>query len=186
MVTQFTDLPSGGQDAVNLVMDMFGDLFDNNDYGPFLGEFTKFGKDRVSELVPLAVGDICNSIAIPQVANYSVDTYPYTTPSWFYTLDLSLCVEVMSHLMRSYVEIPDTSRVGASDVVRRDYLTRWQSLLNDYQDRLKKALGKLTAEALDDAYSSGQYVRTLIDFPSSANMYIPWLSAERQSIWAWW
>jgi len=186
MVNTFSDLPVGGQDAVQMIQAMFGDLFDNNDYGPFLGEFTKFGQDRISQLVPIAIGDVCSYIAIPSTADYSYENYPYTSSAWYYTLILALELEVVQHLERSYVEIPDTSRVGASDVVRRDYLTRWQGLASDIEKKLTQATRKLAQETYDDQFASGAYVRTLIDFPSSANMFIPWLSAERKNIWSWW
>ena len=41
-------------------------------------------------------------------------------------------------------------------------------------------------EEFDDEYAAGRYIRTLIDFPSVANTYIPFNTAERPQIAWWW
>lgn len=184
---KYADLTDGAQSVVDLVWDMFADLFDNADYGPFLAEFTRFDKERVVELLTPAIGQLSTYVPIPKLADYTEASFPYSSGLWNYCLTLSLVIEVIDHLMRSYVEIPDTQRVQAPDIVRRDYLTRWQTLLNEYKDRLKQAGKKLTTEAFDEQYSAGHYQKVLVDYPSIAAMWAPMNPAERPQIWAgWW
>jgi hypothetical protein len=183
----YADLADGPKEVVDLVWDMFSDLFDNANYGPFLNEFTKFDKERVVELLDPAIGQLSAYVPIARLGDYSLASFPYSVGIWHYCLTLSLVIEVIEHLMRSYVEIPDTQRVQAPDIVRRDYLTRWQTLLNEYKDRLKQAGKKLSVEAFDDEYSAGHYQKVLVDYPSIAAMWAPMNPAERPQIWAgWW
>lgn len=184
---KYDELPDGARSVVDLVWDMFSDAFDNATYGPFLSEFADFDKARVTELMVPAIGQVSTYVAMPGLADYSVTSYPYASGLWSYCLTLSLVVEVIDHLMRSYVEIPDTSRVQAPDIVRRDYLTRWQTLLGEYKDKLKQSSAKLAVEAFDEQYSAGHMQKVLVDYPSIAAMWAPMNPAERPQIWAgWW
>ena len=66
----------------------------------------------------------------------------------------------------------DTSRVGAPDVVRRDYLNRWQSVLTDYQNQLKEA-GKKLSTVLQDM-SAAHNTIALIDWASTPYASLGW------------
>ena len=133
---RYDALPDGAKDVIRQVDSMMGDLFDNDDYGPFLSEFAHLDENRMADLLDVACGAVA---ALVPFSGWqpTLESFPYSRPTWRYCLTLSLMVETILHLMRSSVEIPDTSRVQSHDVVRRDYLTRWQTLLNEYKDRLK-------------------------------------------------
>lgn len=182
-----SSLPEGARKVVSDVCAFFADCFDNDEWGPFLGELTGFGPERVAGFLDLAVGQLSTYIPVPGLfSNRTAENFPYSNPGLAYALEISLEICVIEHLVRSYVEMPDTSRVGAPDVVRRDYMTRWQGLLNDLKDKLKRAGDKAALEEFDDEYAAGRYIRTLIDFPSVANAYIPFNTAERPQIAWWW
>lgn len=185
----FDELPDGGKDIIAKTESFFGDLFDREEgtYGPFLGEFTNFGRKRLVDLLDEAIGLVVIMAApIPGVADYSPKSYPYNRPLFRYCLMYAHIVCVIRHLMRSYVEIPDTGRVGAPDVVRRDYLTRWQSLLKDYEDLLGKAAKRLSEDIYDEEYAAGHYQKTLVDWPSMGGGYVPFSRAERMQYLTWW
>lgn len=175
---KYEDLPEAARDVIDLCKAEFGDMFDNDMFGPFIEEFTPFGNDRMAQLLDLAIGNVNLLVKIPNTG-FTAANYPYSRPSFRAVAVLALTVEEIRHFIRSYVEIPDTSRVGAPDVVRRDYLTRWQGVLDDYKKRLDDAAKKLNADMYDDEASAGRYVKTLIDYPSVAGIYIPWNEAER-------
>ena len=183
MPTKYTELDDRAVEIVDLVRDQFGDMFDNDDFGPFIQEFTNFGPDRYAEFLDLAIGDVQTYVAITGLM-WGIDTYPYGSAVARRCLSLALTIEIIRHLMRSYVEIPDTSRVGAPDVVRRDYLSRWQGLLNDYQGQLKDAGKRLTAELYSENYS--HYTKVLVDLPSMRGRVIGDIPAERPQYGYWW
>lgn len=178
-------LPDGAKEVVQLAKSQFSDLFDNDELGPFIEEFTGFSDDRWAQLLDLAVGDVGLGMSY-QDFSWTVSSYPYAWQAARRALVLALTIEMVRHLVRSYTEIPDTGRVGAPDLVRRDYSSRWQSLLSDYQQQLKDACSTLDANAYGQDMSSGQYFKALVDWPSAANSYIPWNTAERPSWNPWW
>lgn len=183
-------LPDAALDVLNTARNMFADCFDNNvqngQYGPFLEEFTNFGDDREAMLLmEEAIGQLAIYVPLAGSYQYTYMSFPYNLPVHRYCLTISLVICIITHLMRSYVEIPDTSRVGAPDIVRRDYLNRWQTILNEYKDKLKQAAKRLGAEAVDDQFATGAAVKTLIDFPSVASSYAPMNPAERPMYWSW-
>jgi hypothetical protein len=47
-------------------------------------------------------------------------------------------VEVIKHLMRSYVEQPDAQGIATARLDRRDYLQRWQVMFQIESDELKQ------------------------------------------------
>lgn len=183
--THYDALDERGRHVVDLVCDMFGDLFDNDEFGPFIGEFTNYSKDRVAQLMEPALGNLMLMVKMGGL-KWTPTTFPYGNGTASSALQLSLTCEVIRHLIRSYVEIPDTGRVSAPDIVRRDYLNRWQGILADYDNRLKDAGKKLEAEMYDSEASAGHYTKVLVDYPSMAGSYIPFNTAERPSYGFWW
>lgn len=122
------------QGAVDTVMFMLGDLFDSTDGGPNLQETyqAKFGPERVAQLLQVAVTRI-NTIGFP-VTNYTVGNAP-DRPEVHQNLrgivTLGLYIEVLRHLIRSYVEQPEFRNQQINYTDRRDYMNRWQSVLQD-------------------------------------------------------
>lgn len=183
MIKRYAELDGGAAEVVDLVMMEFSDLFDNDAFGPFIQDFTDFGKDRYAALLELAIGDVLILVSIAGVS-WDVESYPYHLPSAKRCAVLALTIEVIRHLVRSYVEIPDTARVGAPDVVRRDYLSRWQGLLNDYQQQLKDAAKQLEIDVYDENYR--RYTKVLVDLPSMRGVMNLDQPAERPTIGWWW
>lgn len=184
-IATYDSLPDEAKGIVDAACAWFGDAFDNSMFGPFVEEFTGFSKDRMAQLVEPALGDVLTYVGI-QGLNFTVANYPYKMSIAKRCLSLAMTVEVIRHLMRSYVEIPDTSRVGTNDLVRRDYLSRWGSLLNDYIGQLEDAAQQLGAELFVQDAAAGRYLKTLIDYPSAMSSYIPWQPAERPMWAGWW
>lgn len=180
---KYRELDSDARSVVDSVRNGFADLFDNDEFGPFIKEFTDFDNDRYAQLLEFAIGDVEIIVGIGGL-NWREGTYPYSMGSARRCLTLALTIEVIRHLMRSYVEIPDTSRVGAPDVVRRDYLSRWQGLLNDYQQQLKDAGKKLTADLYgQEAYS---HQKVLVDLASMRGIVNVDAPVERPQFGWWW
>ena len=184
MADRYTDLDDRAEEVVSIVMAEFSDMFDNDDFGPFIQEFTHFGPDRYAQLFELAVGDVQLLVTVATLT-WTDRSFPYHLASAKRCLSLALTIEVIRHLIRSYVEIPDTSRVGAPDVVRRDYLSRWQGILSDYQQQLKDAGKKLNGDLYNEMAASGRFTKVLIDYPSTRGTWIADQPAERPQAW-WW
>lgn len=119
------------------------DLFDSPYGGPHLQVYyqTRFNRGRVAELIGTAVRRL-NVIAQPHMT-YTLDgvggkVFPLL--KWGGVLELGTFVEVIKHLMRSYVEQPDTPGVNVARLSRRDYLQRWETILRidqaDYDEML--------------------------------------------------
>ena len=168
----------------------FHDMFDNCEgiNLPYATErSTFFDWDRWVQLLEEANDMACVYVSLPNSESYTIDSYPYSKVVMRYLLTCAMMVCTITHLMRCYVEMPDTSRVGAPDVVRRDYLTRWQTLLNEYKDRLKNAAKQATMDQFDDRYAGGANLDVLVDYPSAMKLYVPWSSAGRPfTLSPWW
>lgn len=183
MVARYIDLDDRGVAVVDAVRAQFADLFDNDCFGPFIEEFTNFDKDRYAGFLDMAIGDVASYVSITGL-DWDVTHYPYSLSIGRRALELALTIEIIRHLMRSYVEIPDTSRVGAPDVVRRDYLSRWQGLLNDYQNQLKDIGKRLTAEIY--SMNAEHYQKVLVDLGSMRGIVNADQPAERPQLGWWW
>lgn len=134
------------QGTVDTVMFMLGDMFDSTDGGPNLQETyqAKFGPERVAQLFKVAVTRI-NTIGFP-ITNYEVGDFPgsqETHKNLRGIMVIGLYIEVLRHLIRSYVEQPDFKNQTINYTDRRDYLSRWQSVLQeesrDYDKNVRMA-----------------------------------------------
>jgi hypothetical protein len=66
----------------------------------------------------------------------------FPTAKWGGLLELSLYIETIKHLMRSYVEDPTVEGGGQyARINRRDYLERWGSILAIEEDDYRRELG---------------------------------------------
>jgi hypothetical protein len=122
------------KDIVDSVWIRFADLFDHPTGGPNLQTYFQahFDRGRMAQLMRIAVGRL-NTMAQP-FQTYTIDdgqggaTFPVA--QWGALLETATYVEALKHLIRSYVEQPEFVGSGAvSRLDRRDYLTRWQSIL---------------------------------------------------------
>ncbi len=174
------------KEIVDTAMELFDDTFDSSEFGPFITEFTGFDQDRMALFLPLAVADVCVYLTYAGTV-YTEDNFPYKFSVGKQCVVFGMIIETIRHLCRSYVEMPDTSRVGAPDVQRRDYLSRWQGLLRDYQDQLRPLAEKLNKDLLTDYYCGNRHIRTLVDYPSMAGGYMaPGRSERPQVMGGWW
>lgn len=123
-------LSPGYRAVVESVWVRFADLFDSPLGGPHLATYAQahFGRNRVAQLLRVAVGRL-NTISQPRYT-YSLDgDFPFE--AWGPLLEQGLYVEVLKHLMRSYVEQPDVSLTSSavSRLDRRDYMARWEAMV---------------------------------------------------------
>lgn len=135
------------------------DIFDSDLGGPWLSDktFRNFDRNKLGMLLPDALYVINNEYQ--PVTSFSIDDFP---PEHLPLLSQALLVEGMYHLIRSYVEQPMPSGGNVSWFDRRDYLSRWQSVLTTEEqkfirllDLFKQAfLGFGTTSMLIGGYSS--------------------------------
>lgn len=181
---KYEQLTDEAKAVVDYTCNYFADQFDNNEFGPFIEEVSYFNKDRVSSVLEYAINDVM-AYCLSPYAEWSLVSYPYKHNFAKGCLQIAMIIEVIRHYIISYVEIPDTSRLGAPDVIRRDYLDRWKGVLQDYQNQLKDMGKKLSAILQDDM--SNWNTQTLVDFYSLARggRYIGSPSFEKQ-VGPWW
>jgi hypothetical protein len=121
----------------------FADLYDSPMGGPHLQVYlqTHFGRNRVAELINLAVGSL-NTIAQPHTT-YGLDpnNNPFPVGAWGPLLEQMLYLEVIRHLRRSYTEQPVLNGTGGvATFDRRDYWDRWGQILAEEEARAKPML----------------------------------------------
>ena len=139
----YDNLPPDLKDVVDDVWIKFADLFDSPEGGPNLQTYfqSHWSRGRVAQLLKTAVG-LLNTTAQPH-QTYTIDhaNNPFPTQVWGPLLGQSLYVEVLKHLVRSYVEQPVFQGSGAvSRLDRRDYMDRWMQVLQMEQGTLKSQL----------------------------------------------
>ena len=125
----YESLTDGMKNVVESVWIRFKDLFDSAVGGPHLQMYaqSKFGRERVAELMAVAV-DRLNSVAQPHQSYSLFGTSEFPYSQWGGLLAQATYVEVIKHLMRSYVEQPDPQNVSSARLDRRDYLSRWAQI----------------------------------------------------------
>jgi hypothetical protein len=107
------------------------DLFDSALGGPHLQEYaqTNFGRDRIAQLMQLAMNRITSRLQQPQQWNLYVDEgYPYA--EWSGLLEQSLWIETLKHLHRSYIEQPTPQGVPVARLDRTEYYRRWAEVIS--------------------------------------------------------
>ena len=109
----------------------FADLFDSPDGGPHLQVYfqSRFGRERMAQLLGIALGRL-NTVAQPRTT-YTLDPQakPFPYAQWGPLLEQALYIECLKHLIRSYVEQPETLGVVVARLDRRDYMSRWETVL---------------------------------------------------------
>ena len=143
----------GEKSVVRTVAELFGDLFDNTNGGApsFVEEFqTNYNYERIAQLMVYALSKV-NTIKQP-LTNFVIGPSPKKKrfpEKWFGLLQLATYVEVLKHFIRTYVEQPTINGgTGVSYVDRRDYMTRWQQVLQGEQKDLEDAIRQFKREAL--------------------------------------
>lgn len=139
----YDSLNSDCRAIVERVWFRFADNFDSALGGPYLQTLlqTHFTRNRIAQLSRVAV-DRLNTISQPHMT-YTLDdpNAPFPTAQWGGLLAQATYVEVIKHLIRSYVEQPQVNLSSAiSRLDRRDYMPRWMDLLQIEQKDLNDML----------------------------------------------
>lgn len=136
----FSDAEKG---AVQMIVNLFADNYDSMTGGPHLiEEFqTKFTNERIAQLLNWAVQKM--NMTKQPITNWMLSS-PGTNgnfpQNWWGLLIMGGYLEVLKHLIRSYVEQPDIRNADVAYVDRRDYLNRWQSVLQMEQKEYDEML----------------------------------------------
>lgn len=127
----YESLAPDTQAIVGQVWARLADLFDAPYGGPHLQVYRRFTRNRIAQLMRVAVGTL-NTAAQP-FQTYSLDPggQAFPTAMWGPLLERATWIEVLKHLRRSYVEQPMADGVSTARLDRRDYLQRWGEILQD-------------------------------------------------------
>lgn len=135
----YDQLPVAAQQVVENTYIKFADLYDSPRGGPHLQVYlqTKFGRGRMAQLLRTALQKL-NTTSQPTMM-YDFTNFPYD--QWEGLIEQALYIEIVKHLIRTYTEQPEVILGTAlSRTDRRDYMQRWQSILDgemsDYNDML--------------------------------------------------
>ena len=123
-----------GGEAVSRAWMKLEDLFDSELGGPHLRDRTlaNFDQTKMAKLLPDALYNIGATFA--PVVHYTEDTFDFVQHSPL--AGQALLVESIRHLMRSYVEQPLPVGSNVTYFDRRDYLNRWQIILQMEVEKL--------------------------------------------------
>lgn len=119
------------QGIVENVWRKFADLFDSPYGGPHLQVYvqTHFGRNRLAQMMGDAIG-VLNTVSSPHQF-YELNGINFPFREWGNLLEQALYVEVLKHLVRSYVEQPEVILgTAVSRLDRRDYMDRWRTVLD--------------------------------------------------------
>lgn len=118
---------------VESVWHRFADLYDSPLGGPHFEVYPQshFTRGRMGELMQHSLRRL-NVISQPQM---TYRLYPdgngkdFPIDQWGAVLEQGLYIEVIKHFIRTYVEQPLVTGVGNARLDRRDYMNRWQTVL---------------------------------------------------------
>lgn len=153
----------------------FADLFDSSTGGPWLQENfqTHFTYDRMAFLLRMAAMKF-NVIGYP-VTQYGVSAGDKAIPANYTDLILwGTKLEAIRHLMTSYVEIPDFRNIATTYTDRRDYMARWQAILEEEKPEYQKAV-KMAKRSLLSLGRGSLLVSGGIYGGTARSMYVPGL-----------
>jgi hypothetical protein len=134
-------LPQAMKDLVETTWIQFADGFDSFEGGPNLQDYfqTNFNRGRLAQLLQHGLDQF--NLAMQPVTTYTLypeqNQFPYHQFPGL--LEQTLKVEIIKHLIRSYVEQPEAMNVGTARLDRRDYMDRWRSVLDMEKADLDKS-----------------------------------------------
>lgn len=118
---------------IDAVWMMIEDAFDSEDGGPYLTDSSYFDQHKIALLFDTALMKINMR---PPIQNFDIDTFPYSQASPL--LVKALYIEVLKHLIRSYVEQPAVVASNVPYFDRRDYTIRWQAIVDKEEAELER------------------------------------------------
>lgn len=140
----FTEGTTPSDQIVDQVWLRLEDCFDSQEGGPWLRDQTLrfFNKQKISNFVAEALLDIN---VTPPMTNATIDYFTTVEPTGDPDHDRPILVQgtliaVIRHLMRSYVEQYQPEGGEVTWLNRRDYLQRWQSILQVEEARFVRLL----------------------------------------------
>lgn len=177
-------LPSTMKGVVEQVWIRFADLFDSPSGGPHLQVYfqTRFTRNRMAQLLQMAMNKL-NTISQPQMT-FTLDPAGPQFPlaQFAGVLDSALYIEALKHLIRSYVEQPMPENVQVARQDRRDYMDRWERVLqmelNDFTRQ---------SEIFKMAYMGLSKPRVLVSggvFGNYGPIRLPGNAMARPHLWA--
>lgn len=125
----FSDAEKG---MVDKVLWRIADLYDNTMGGVpyFAEEFqSQFNNETIARLMSVSLDKINSSRSPITSFGLGPGAKPYPL-EWSGLLVTATYIEMIKHFMRSYVEQPNLQGTGVAQADRRDYLQRWQTILN--------------------------------------------------------
>lgn len=137
--------PSMSWAIANDAWEKFEDCFDGEEEGPWLREMTLnvFNKTKMEKFIDDALYDI-NSQHPP--TNQNMEAFvTKSEKGWIANADLplltqGLVIQLIRHLMRSYVEQPNPVGAQIAWHDRRDYLQRWKLVLDQEKEQYLRML----------------------------------------------
>lgn len=150
------------------------DLFDSDIGGPWLREKTLrlFDKSKMGRLLPDALYYI-NNVDQPVTA-FDDTSFPYQQHSAL--LSQALLVETIYHLIRSYAEQPNPIGQPITYFDRRDYIQRWQQILQPEEKKLQDWLSIFKFQYTGFGSSAllvGGYASSLVRTPAAYRARYP-------------
>lgn len=163
--------PSASWVVANDAWEKFEDCFDAEEEGPWLRDMTLnvFNKRKMEKFIDDALFDI-NRQHPP--TSLGIDTFVTESPAGMHlSADLPLLtqgmvIQIIRHLMRSYVEQPNPVGAQIAWHDRRDYLQRWREVLAEEKEQYKRMLALYKRE-----YMGLGATRTLVS--SKAGRLLP-------------
>lgn len=145
--------------VVEQVHMMFADMFDSADGGAFLTEVfqSDFSFERIAQLMKFALNRINTGFppfSMFFIGNGGVGSSGRFPEKYMSVLVIATYVEIIKHLMRSYVEIPEFKNMQTTYTDRRDYYNRWRQILKDEEDTLKDAVMFMKRDMMNLSYSA--------------------------------
>lgn len=136
----------------------FEDMFDSEEGGPWLRDMTLqvFNKTKMENFIDDALIVINNQNPMTSfgISEFVSEVPPVSRTSSAPILTQALVLQVIRHLMRSYVEQPNPVGAQISWHDRRDYLQRWQLVYTMELEAYKQMLALWKRQFLGLGYTS--------------------------------
>lgn len=148
VIDPFADItPSPSWIVANDAWEKFEDCFDAEEEGPWLQDMTLnvFKKEKMERFIDDALMDINlqhppTSLLIDNFVQPAVGDDPPVITGDLPLLTQALLVQLIRHLIRSYVEQPNPVGAAIAWHDRRDYMQRWQSVLQIEKEQYMRLL----------------------------------------------
>jgi hypothetical protein len=137
----FGELTPEQQFTIDLAWLKVEDGFDSMPGGPYLYDISRknFNEQKMSLMFPYALERINYTFPNPPSPTFTLNDFPWTEHHTMMAQALTL--EIIHHLIRSYVEVP--LPIGSGNITlldRTTYTTRWREIYTAEEEQFKNAL----------------------------------------------